>query len=114
MGKGCHAVKLVLAVGQDKDAPGLTSALIHAGYSVTKINSTGGFLREGNTTLMLGVEDSQVEDVITIVKRICRSREQSFIPYSPGPDGMMGVSPVNVIVGGATLFVLPVHSYEKV
>ncbi|MER3557036.1 MAG: hypothetical protein C4302_03585, partial [Thermus sp.] len=48
-------MKLILAIVQDTDAPGLTKALLEKGFQSTKLASTGGFLREGNTTLLIGV-----------------------------------------------------------
>ncbi|MGQ9510337.1 MAG: cyclic-di-AMP receptor [Thermaceae bacterium] len=53
-------MRLILAIVQDADAPGLTKALLEKGFRSTKLASTGGFLREGNTTLLLGVEGEQL------------------------------------------------------
>jgi uncharacterized protein YaaQ len=109
------AVKLVVAVIQDKDAHRLLGALTQAGFRATKLASTGGFLREGNTTLLVGVEDDQVDRVVNLIKNTCRAREQLATPMSPmgGPTDSYIPYPVEILVGGATVFVLNVERFEK-
>jgi len=109
-------LKLVVAVVQDKDALKLVEALVEKGYRATKLASTGGFLREGNTTLLLGVDDAQVDDVVAIIKAVCHSREQLVTPLTPvgGPVDSYVPYPVEVLVGGATVFVLDVVRFERV
>lgn len=108
-------MKLVVAVIQDKDAHKLLSGLTQAGFRATKLSSTGGFLREGNTTLLVGVEDIQVDRVVSIIKSTCRAREQLVTPLSPmgGPADSYIPYPVEILVGGATIFVLDVERFEK-
>lgn len=108
-------MKLVVAVIQDKDAHRLLSALVTAGVRATKLASTGGFLREGNTTLLVGVSDEQVEQVVDMIKSNCQAREQLVTPLSPmgGPADTYIPYPVEVQVGGATIFVLPVDRFAK-
>lgn len=108
-------MKLVIAVIQDKDSQRLLSELSQAGFRSTKLASTGGFLREGNTTLFVGVEDQQVERVIALIKSICRAREQLVTPLSPvgGPADSYIPFPVEILVGGATMFVVDVEHFEK-
>lgn len=109
-------VKLVVAVVQDKDAGRLIEELVERGYRATKLASTGGFLKEGNTTLLVGAEDSQVDEVVAIIKRVCRPREQVVTPLGPigGAVDTYVPYPVEVIVGGATIFVLQVERFEHV
>lgn len=108
-------MKLVIAVIQDKDTNRLLEQLVAQGFRATKLASTGGFLKEGNTTLITGVEDAQVETAIDIIKRTCRSREQLVTPLSPvgGPVDSYVPYPIEVVVGGATIFVLNVERLEK-
>lgn len=108
-------MKLIVAVIQDKDSMHLIETLIENGYRATKLASTGGFLREGNTTLLIGVEEEKVDDVVAIIKKTCRSREQLVTPISPvgGPTDLYVPYPVEVVVGGATIFVLDVERFEK-
>ena len=68
-------MKLIIAIVQDEDASRLVSALMNDGYGVTKLATTGGFLRAGNTTLISGVEDEKLDGALAIIERICKSRE---------------------------------------
>lgn len=61
-------MKLVLAVVSNNVAEGLTDALLAAGFRTTRLASTGGFRREGNTTIMMGVEDDDVEPVLALLR----------------------------------------------
>lgn len=109
-------MKLIVAVIQDKDANRLVEALVDRGFRATKLASTGGFLKEGNTTLLIGVEDQQVEPAVEVIKRVCQSREELVTPLSPvgGPVDSYVPYPVEVQVGGATIFVVDVERFEKV
>jgi len=109
-------VKLMIVIVQNKDAGHLLDALLARGLRATKLASTGGFLREGNTTLMIGVEDERVGDVLAIVRRTCRARDQLVTPLAPlsGAAETYVPYPVEVQVGGATVFVLSVERFEKV
>jgi len=108
-------MKLVVAVIQDKDTQRLLNGLTQEGFRATKLSSTGGFLREGNTTLLIGVEDHLVERVLRIIKSTCHSREQLVTPLSPmgGPADSYIPYPVEITVGGATIFVLDVERFEQ-
>lgn len=106
-------MKLVVAVIQDKDSNRLTDALADQNYKTTKLSTTGGFLKEGNTTLMIGCEDAHVDDVLNIIKDNCSQRDQMVAPISPmgGNADSYIPKPVKVEVGGATVFILPVESF---
>ncbi len=69
-------MKLIISIVQDEDASDVIEALTDENYRVTKLATTGGFLKSGNTTLMTGVEENQVNDVIEIIKRICKKRKE--------------------------------------
>lgn len=107
-------MKLVVAIVQDKDSNRLSNALIKEGYRATKLASTGGFLRAGNTTFMIGVEDEKVSAVLQVIKANCKVREQLVTPVSPmgGTTDSYIPFPVEVQVGGAAVFVLPVDRFE--
>jgi len=109
-------MKLIVAVIQDKDAARLLEALVQKGFRATKLASTGGFLREGNTTLLIGTEAEKVDEVMKIIEKICQSREQLVTPLTPvgGPAESYVPYPVEVIIGGATIFVIDVERYEKI
>ncbi len=108
-------MKLIVAVVQDKDAIKLIEALMVKGYRATKLASTGGFLKEGNTTLLVGVDTHKVPEVLGVIRKTCKSREQLVTPLTPvgGPVDSYVPYPVEVVVGGATVFVLNIEQYEK-
>ncbi len=108
-------MKLVIAIVQDEDASRLITNLMNEGYSVTKLATTGGFLRAGNTTLLLGVDDTRFDGCMAIIEKVCKSRKQ--IATSPvtmgGTTGMYAPYPIEVTVGGATVFVMTVDQFVK-
>ncbi|GAE31721.1 MULTISPECIES: cyclic-di-AMP receptor [Halalkalibacter] len=108
-------MKLIMAVVQDKDSVKLSDALVKADYRATKLASTGGFLKAGNTTFLIGTEDENIQDVMRIIKENCESRDQLVAPISPmgGNADSYVPYPVEVQVGGATVFVLPVEQFEQ-
>jgi uncharacterized protein YaaQ len=109
-------MKLIIAIVQDEDAGRLVSSLMSDGYGVTKLATTGGFLRAGNTTLLVGVSDDKLQGAVAVIEKICKSRKQIATSPSPvaGSSGMYVPYPVEVIVGGATVFVLDVEQFKKV
>ncbi len=109
-------MKLVLAIVQEKDSARLMDALTEAGFQATMLASTGGFLRSGNATVLVGVEDAQVDRVLEVIRQVCRTREQlmSSIPPVLEPVDAYAVYPVKVQVGGAIVFVLSVDRMERV
>ncbi|MGH2349605.1 MAG: cyclic-di-AMP receptor [bacterium] len=108
-------MKLVLAIVQEKDSGRLIDALTEDGIQATILASTGGFLREGNSTVLIGVEDRQVSEVIGTVQRVCQRREQFVSPMPPvvEPVDSYVTYPVKVEVGGAIVFVLSVDRMER-
>jgi uncharacterized protein YaaQ len=108
-------LKLVIAVVQGEDATQTIQALSTAGISVTKMASSGGFLQQGNATLLIGVDDDKVEAAITLIRDNCRERSQYMTPMPPmvEPGEFFMPYPVEVQVGGATVFVVPVERFEK-
>ena len=109
-------MKLIITIVQDDDAGDLLEVLTDKGFRVTKLATTGGFLRAGNTTLMIGVEKEKVDDVITEIEEVCRTREQVVTSPSPvaGSTGVYIPYPVEVEVGGATIFVVDVDKFLKI
>ena len=109
-------MKLIFAVIQGKDADALLTALREEGFRSTQINSAGGFLRENNVTVLVGVDDQYVPDVLRIVKQNCYTRTQYVNPLLPimEPGEFYVPNPVEVQVGGATVFVLNVQYSERI
>lgn len=108
-------MKLIVAIVQDQDAPSLVDDLTEQEYRVTKLASTGGFLKSGNTTLLIGVSEEQVDGVLKVIEENCKTREittslltvtmpgDTYIPY-----------PLEVKVGGATIFILDVEKHIRI
>jgi uncharacterized protein YaaQ len=101
-------MKLILAVVQHQDASTLVDALTEQSFRVTRLSSQGGFLREGNVTLLLSVEDAQVNTVIKTVREHCSTRTRYVSPMPPIAESgeFYPPAPLEVQVGGATVFVL--------
>ena len=114
--RGGLPVKLIIAIIQDEDASRLINELMTEGYRVTKLATTGGFLRAGNTTLLVGVEDDRLQKAMEVIERVCKSRKQIASTPAPisGTAGMYVPFPVEVTVGGATIFVLDVEQFTKI
>ena len=108
-------MKLIIAIVQDQDAPNLIEDLTDNEFGVTKLTSTGGFLKSGNTTLLIGLEEERVDQAKEIIEENCKTREvttslmtvtmpgDTYIPY-----------PLEVKVGGATLFILDVDQHIRI
>lgn len=108
-------MKLVIAVIQGTDAERLLDALTSNGFRATQVNSAGGFLRESNVTLLIGVEDRNVNRVCELIDKNAHSRRRFVNPLMPiaGAGEMYTANPVEVTVGGANIFVVPVSRYER-
>lgn len=87
-------MKMIIVIVKDNEADALTRAMTSAEYRVTRIASTGGFLRSGVATLLIGVEDAQVDSAIKVVRET----------VAAGGSGEKR----------ATLFVVPVARFEQV
>lgn len=103
-------MKLIIAIVQDKDAAALSKALIEKEIRATKLATSGSFLRAGNTTFMIGIDDEKVDEVIEVIKQYSHQREQYLAPNMAMGSAMLNKG-VEVTVGGATIFVLPVESF---
>ncbi len=108
-------MKLVIAVIHTRDKGRVMEALLEHQFKFTQLASTGGFLREGNTTLLIGVDDEQLEPLLNLLEQNCHTREQYINPIPPdaAPIGTFLPTPIAVEVGGAVVFVLPVERFER-
>ncbi|GLB47159.1 hypothetical protein WR164_11380 [Philodulcilactobacillus myokoensis] len=101
-------MKLIIAVVQNKDASKLQSSFIKKQIYATKLSTTGGFLKSGNTTYMMGIEDKRVPEVLDLIKSISKTRKKFMTPPVNLDSGDNESSfPVRVQVGGATIMILP-------
>lgn len=109
-------MKLVFAIVSNDDGNTVMKELNKAGFSVTKMASTGGFLRAGNTTLLVGTEEDMVQPAIDVISKHSAKRKQIVFtpePYIGGATGYASL-PAEIEVGGATIFVVDVERFEKV
>ena len=108
-------MQLVMAIIHDEDAYSIMDLLGEQGFSVTKLASTGGFLRAGNTTLICGVPEGRIDELMEIIGQKCKSRKQLAPTSSPALYGKEAFStqPVEITVGGATVFVMEVSQFRK-
>lgn len=106
-------MKMILAIINQDDANMVVNGLMQEGYSVTKLSTTGGFLRAGNTTILVGVDDEKVEKVIGIIHKQSHSRRQVMPTTNDVGMTYYPSMPVEVTVGGATVFVLNVDQFRR-
>lgn len=109
-------MKMVITVVQDEDSIELVDALTENNFRVTKLATTGGFLKSGNTTLLIGVSAEETDKVISIIKNTCKKREDTIASATPftGDTGIYMQYPVKVTVGGATIFVIDVDQFIRI
>ena len=108
-------MKLVVAVVQTEDADQCCDALTSAGYACTRVQSAGAFLDSHNATLFVGIDDLQADEVLEILRRHARRRVAALNAPASLPAAFAAVQPsVEVEVGGATVFILPLERFEKV
>lgn len=108
-------MKLIFAIINNDDAPVVSAELIKENFHVTKMASTGGFLKKGNNTFITAVKDEEVDKVIEIIKKYSKKRKYNApvdIISSAALGGSM--APIEVTIGGATVFVLDIEHFERV
>lgn len=108
-------MRLVIAVVNATDIERLLRGLGNRGFRATTIDVSGGFLRQGNVTLLVGVLEAFVADVINLIDDACRARVQVIDPVLPfaEPSGLFASRPLEERSGGASVYVLPVERYER-
>jgi uncharacterized protein YaaQ len=113
---GASLMKMVMAIINNEDSRNVIDRLARRGFAVTIVNSSGGFLRVGNTTLFCGVADEKVEEVLGVIRESCPTRIQYVTPLPPvmEPGEVNIPRPVEKHVGGATIFVYTVDHFERI
>lgn len=111
-------MKLIIAIAHERDKHKLADALLQQGLTFTKLGSTGGFLRQGNVTVLIGVNDDAVDDVLGVLKASCGATEKFLnvpgeVAIGTAALGAFPPHPVKVEAGGAIAFVLPVESFHR-
>lgn len=109
-------MKLIIAIVHERDKQRVSDTLLQAGHQFTTIATTGGFLRDGNSTMLIGAPKEKVEDIIAAIKSCCSSREEYI--NQPPPDVLgataLMMNPIKINVGGAIVFVVDVERFERV
>jgi len=107
-------MKMIIAIVQTDYVEEACHALLEKGHRVTQISTTGGFLRRGNATLLIGAEEEKVPAILAILRAKCQTRTEMFVPL-PSPEFAPYYipEPVDVEVGGAIVFVLDVLQYHR-
>ena len=108
-------MKMITAIVNKKDAPRVCDALTEKGVEFTKLATTGGFLRAGNTTLLIGIEDERFDATLEIIRKNC-ARRMEKVPTPPAaemPITLHNPHVAEVLVGGAIVFVNEVSYFEK-
>ncbi|MDD2992123.1 MAG: cyclic-di-AMP receptor [Pygmaiobacter sp.] len=106
-------MKMITAIVNKEDSGAVSSALTKAGFSVTRLSTTGGFLLAGNVTLLIGTEDEKVDEAISIIAEYSKQRTEIVPSTASYGIGVTTAFPLEVTVGGATVFVTPVDRFEK-
>ena len=106
-------MKMIMAIVSNDDSSRVSSKLTNSGFSVTRLATTGGFLMSGNTTLLIGVVDEKVDEAIAIISENSKKRTRMVPSSASYGAGMYTAFPVEVTVGGATVFVMNVERFEK-
>ena len=108
-------MKLPIAIVQDADVNFLVDALTEGGHRITKLSTTGGFLKRGNTTLLIGVEEENLDQLLAIIENNCKKRNTTTTIINPTGESSIISStvPIEISVGGATIFVIDVEQYIR-
>ncbi|MBQ7799259.1 MAG: cyclic-di-AMP receptor [Oscillospiraceae bacterium] len=107
-------MKMVIAVVNSDDSNAVMRALTKNGYYATKLATTGGFLMMGNTTFLIGIDEDKVDDVISLISSHSKKRKQVMPAATSYGVGMYDPLPIEVTVGGASIFVMDIERFEKV
>ena len=108
-------MKMITAIVNYKDTNRVCQALSAKGFEHTRLATTGGFLRAGNTTVLMGVEDARLDEALEIIHSNCKRRKEAVPDIAPAemPAGVYNQFPSEVVVGGAIVFVTEVQRFEK-
>jgi len=106
-------MKLIMAIVSGDDSSKVARALTKGNFAVTKLATTGGFLMSGNTTFIIGTDDDRVQDVLDIIGKNSKTRKQMVPTSASYGVGMFSSMPIEVQVGGATVFVMDVEQFIK-
>ena len=108
-------MKLLIAIVQRDDVGKLSDELVRARFALTRLDSVGGFLKEKNNLLIMGLEEKRVPEALRVIKEHSQTRKETISSAPPvvEPGEFFISSPVEVEVGGAVVFILDVDQFKK-
>ncbi len=107
-------MKLVVAIVSSDDANKVQKALVKEKFFSTRLSTTGGFLRAGNVTFMIGINDEKIPKALEIIEKYSKKRSKLVPNTIVNEFGSFTALPIEVEVGGATVFVLNVEQFIKI
>ena len=108
-------MKMLIAIVQDQDSHILMDELSERDFRMTKLASTGGFLKAGNTTILMGIDEARIPEALSIIENNCKSRDMTTSLMSVTMPGDAYIPyPVELKVGGATVFIQDVESFVRI
>lgn len=107
-------MKLVIAVVSSDDANKVQKGLIKNNFFATRLQTQGSFLKAGNSTFLIGINDEKVPQVLEVIEEFSKKRVQEVPNTIVNEFGAFSTLPTKVEVGGATIFVLDVEQFLKV
>ena len=110
------SMKLVIAIVQNEDNQKLNNALVKEGFRSTRLATSGGFLRTGNTTVMIGVEEDRLEEALDVLQKYAGHRKETVYQSVTMPHGEMSAVPpvpMEVMAGGAAVFIVSLDDIRK-
>jgi uncharacterized protein YaaQ len=105
-------MKMIMAIVQPDDALRTSQMLNEAGFRVTRMATQGAWLRRENVTLLVGVNDDQVAEALKVLRQTAQ-RRMTYVNVPGEMTGAYSPQPLEVEVGGATIFVLDVERFER-
>lgn len=106
-------MKMLIAIVNHDDAHKVMQELMQNGFSITKLSTTGGFLRAGNVTMLIGSDEQRVDDALKLIADNCQKRKQVIPTTAELGLGVYPTMPIEVTVGGATVFIMDIERFEK-
>ncbi len=108
-------MKLLVGIVNNDDANELLNEMNKLSFQATKLSTSGGFLKTGNVTFLVGVEDERVDELVSVFENCC-SRRTQMVPTAPPfiGEGFLSAAPVEITIGGATIFILDIDKFLKI
>ena len=108
-------MKLAVCIVHNRDKGRISDELVKAGYKFTVVGSTGGFLHEGSSTFLIGVEEPELTALLAIIEQNCKAREQlvNVSTFEPTTPAAFMPNPIKVPVGGSVVFILDVDQFHR-